>query len=300
MTAVVAQLADVHKRFGATEALRGVSLEVGRGEIVALLGPNGAGKTTAINLLLGLRRPDAGTARLFDRDPRQPAARRRIGVTPQETAFPLRLHGRDVIELVRAHFPEPMATTALIDQFGLGEFVDRQTGGLSGGQKRRLALALAFAGNADAVFLDEPTTGLDAGVRRELWRLMAEFAANGGTLLLTTHYLEEAEALASRVVLIDHGRIRMQGTVAEIRDRVGLKRVHLRAAKLPELSGVAEAESTEGRHVILTHDADGLVRELVASGAAFEDLEIRPVSLEEAVLTALGEADDGGYSTCSA
>ena len=295
MSTAVAELADAHKRFGATEALRGVSLTVAAGEIVALLGPNGAGKTTAINLLLGLRRPDRGTARLYGRDPRDPIARRNIGVTPQDTAFPARLHGGDVIELVRAHFPNPMATTELIERFGLADFVDRQTGGLSGGQKRRLALALAFAGNADAVFLDEPTTGLDAGVRRDLWRVMADFAASGGTLLLTTHYLEEAEALASRVVLIDHGRIRLQGGVEEIRARVGLKRVHLRAPELPELAGVTGSESVDDRHAILTKDADSLVRELVASGVVFRDLEIRPVSLEEAILTALRDDNgDGG------
>ncbi len=294
----VAELADVHKRYGATEALRGVSLTVAEGEIVALLGPNGAGKTTAINLLLGLRWPDRGAATVYGRDPREPGARRRIGATPQDTAFPLHLHGRELIELVRAHFPDPLATTELIERFGLSEFVDRQTGGLSGGQKRRLALALAFAGNGDAVFLDEPTTGLDAGVRRDLWGVMRDFAQRGGTLLLTTHYLEEAEALADRVILIDHGCIRLQGGIEEIRARVGLKRVHLQAPELPQLAGVAGAESVENRHVLLTEDADKLVRELVASGAEFSDLQIRPVSLEEAVLTVLGDKDgaNGGDS----
>ncbi len=297
MSPAVAELSDVHKRYGATEALRGVSLTVGEGEIVALLGPNGAGKTTAINLMSGLRRPDRGTARLFGRDPRDPVARRSIGVTPQDTAFPVRLTGREVIALVRDHFPDPVATPDLIGRFGLEEFVDRQTGGLSGGQRRRLALALAFAGRADVVFLDEPTTGLDAGVRRDFWDAVRAFAGNGGTVLLTTHYLEEAEALASRAVLIDHGRIRLAGGIDDIRARVGLKRVELCAPALPALDGVAGIGNTGDRHALLTRDADALVRELVARGVDFRDLEIRPVSLEDAITTALRDDDCADGST---
>tara|TARA_B100000676_G_C18070209_1_gene843774 strand:+ start:1534 stop:2211 length:678 start_codon:yes stop_codon:yes gene_type:complete len=221
----VAELIDVHKRFADTEALRGLSMTVMQGEIVAVLGPNGAGKTTAMNLLLGLRQPDQGTVRLYGQDPRNWCARRNIGVTPQDTDFPEALISREIIELVRTHFPKPASTSDLIERFGLEGFVDRQTGGLSGGQKRRLALALAFAGNPDVAFLGEPTTGLDPGVRRDFWRTMKDFANQGGTLLLTTHYLEEAEALASRVVLIDRGQILMEGNVEEIRAQVGLMRV---------------------------------------------------------------------------
>jgi len=190
--APVAELIDVDKSYGAVTALKGVSLSLAPGETVALLGLNGAGKTTAINLLLGLRRPDRGEVRLDGGDPRTPAVRAAIGATPQETAFPQRLRCTEVIELVRRHYPDPLPAAVVIERFGLGDFAHRQTGGLSGGQRRRLALALAFVGQGRAVFLDEPTTGLDADVRRSLWRVMRDYVAGGGALLLTTHYLEEA------------------------------------------------------------------------------------------------------------
>jgi len=289
----VAELVDVHKAYGEVEALRGVSLALAPGETVALLGLNGAGKSTAINLLLGLRRPDRGTVRLLGGDPRTPSVRAGIGATPQETAFPLRLKCREVIELVRRHYPQALPTAHVVERFGLDAFADRQTGGLSGGQRRRLALALAFVGQGRAVFLDEPTTGLDADVRRGLWRVMRDYVAGGGALFLTTHYLEEAQALADRVVLIDHGQVLLSGTVDEIRALVALQRVSLDAAELPALAGVVARQSDGGRHHLLTNDADALVRTLVGQGVPFRDLEVGPLSLEDAVLALLDRRKAG-------
>ncbi|SLN10950.1 ABC transporter ATP-binding protein [Oceanibacterium hippocampi] len=297
MAEIVAGLNAVTKRFGATQALDGVSLQVRKGEILALLGPNGAGKTTAMEIMLGLRRPDSGKAELLGGDPRDPSRRLGVGVTPQDAAFPPRLSGREVIELVRAHYPSPRPTDELIVRFGLGDFVDRQSGGLSGGQRRRIALALAFAGGAGLVFLDEPTTGLDADIRREFWAFLAEFAKAGNTLLLTTHYLEEAEALASRIVLLRTGRIAMTGSVAEIRNRVRARQVTFRAAECPTLPAVLAAETNGDCHRIVASDADRLVRALVQSGVAFRDLEVEPMSLESALRTI---GDDGeGASRCA-
>jgi ABC-2 type transport system ATP-binding protein len=211
-----AALRRVTKRFGETTALDTVDLEIAAGEVVALLGPNGAGKTTALSILLGLRRPDSGRAELFGRDPRQPSARAAIGVTPQDGGFPLTLRVGEVVDLVRAHFPRPASRQELLERFGLQGIARRQTGGLSGGERRRLSVALAFAGRPQAVFLDEPTTGLDVEARRAAWREIGLFAGEGGTVLLTTHYLEEAEALASRIVLIARGRIVAEGTSVEL------------------------------------------------------------------------------------
>jgi ABC-2 type transport system ATP-binding protein len=220
---VVAELRGVHKRYGTVEALRGVDLEVRPGELVALLGPNGAGKTTAVSVLLGQRRPDAGSARLFGRDPTGPAARRAVGATPQVTGFPDGLTVAEVVDLVRVHYPGPVATPELLARFGLAGVAGRRAGGLSGGQQRRLAVALAFAGRPRLVVLDEPTTGLDTEARRELWQVVRAFVADGGAVLLTTHYLEEAQALASRVVVLAGGTVIAHGSVDQITARAGLQ-----------------------------------------------------------------------------
>jgi ABC-2 type transport system ATP-binding protein len=216
---IAAALRAVSKRFGETAALDGVDLELRTGEVLAVLGPNGAGKTTALSILLGLRRPDSGRAELFGEDPRQPAARAAIGVTPQESGFPPTLRVREIVDLVRAHFPNSAPAAELLDRFGLAEISRRQAGGLSAGERRRLSVALAFAGRPRALFLDEPTAGLDVGSRRSVWREVQEYAACGQTVLLTTHHLEEAEVLASRVVLLARGRVVADGSPAELSGR---------------------------------------------------------------------------------
>ena len=291
---VVARLHGARKRYGDTEALRGVHLEVPAGRVLALLGPNGAGKTTAVQLLCGLRQADAGTVEVLGGDPRQPHTRRQLGVTPQETGFPEALKVREVVDLVRAHYPDPWPTDGLLSRFDLADLAGRQTGGLSGGQKRRLAVALAFAGRPRLVLLDEPTTGLDVDARRGLWRLVGEELAAGRTILLTTHYLEEAEALADHVVVLAGGLVRASGTVAEVKGRVELTRVRARFAVPPDaVPHVVRSAADGDRTTLFTADADGLVRHLVRTGADFSQLEVSPVSLEEAflVLTA-GEACD--------
>jgi ABC-2 type transport system ATP-binding protein len=209
---IAAALWRVSKRFGETLALDQVDLAVDAGDIVALLGPNGAGKTTALSILLGLRRPDEGRAEVFGVDPRRPSARVAVGVTPQESGFPPTLRVREIVDLVRAHFPDPAPTDELLQRFDLGGIERRQAGGLSGGERRRLSVALAFAGEPAAIFLDEPTSGLDVESRRAVWGEIDRYSADGGTVLLTTHYLDEAQRLASRIVLIARGRVVAEGT----------------------------------------------------------------------------------------
>jgi ABC-2 type transport system ATP-binding protein len=289
-TQAVAELRGVHKRYGKVEALGGIDLEIQPGELLALLGPNGAGKTTAVSILLGQRRPDAGSARLFGRDPTLPAARRPVGVTLQESRFPDNLTVREMVDLVRTHYPHPAATPALLERFGLSGVAGRRAGGLSGGQTRRLAVALAFAGRPQAVVLDEPTTGLDVEARHRLWEVVQAFVADGGTVLLTTHYLEEAQALASRVVVIAGGQVIAQGGVEDITGRVGLSRVRLRAPSLPELPGVTHVETDNGSYTLYTADPDGLIRTLALEGVAFTGLRVERASLEEAFLRLTGGA----------
>ncbi|WNM41615.1 ABC transporter ATP-binding protein [Micromonospora halotolerans] len=282
---ILARADQVSRRYGEVLALDRVDLTVRAGELVGLLGPNGAGKSTLLNLLVGLRRPTSGRVELLGGDPRDPASRRQLGVTPQETGLPGTLRVGEVVDFVSAHFPDPVPRGELLDRFGLSDQVRRQTGGLSGGQRRRLAVALAFVGRPRLVILDEPTTGLDVEARRTLWEAVRAFHAEGGTVLLSSHYLEEVEALAERVVVIGHGRVLADDSVAAIRDIVGVRRVSLVADDLPPLPGVVATEHTEGRTHLLTTDADQLVRDLVTAGVAFRDLEVRPTSLEEAFLT---------------
>ncbi|GAB2961685.1 ABC transporter ATP-binding protein [Nonomuraea fastidiosa] len=286
---VLARALEVTRRYGDVVALDRVSLDIGAGELVGLLGPNGAGKSTLLSLFAGLRRPTSGTIELLGGSPLDPVTRRGIGVTPQETGLPESLRVGEVVDFVCAHYPDPVGRKELLGRFGLDDLAGRQVGGLSGGQRRRLAVALAFAGNPRLVFLDEPTTGLDVEARHALWAGVTAFHDSGGTVLLTSHYLEEIEALAERVVVLGHGRVLADDTVNAIRGLVGVRRVSLVAERLPELPGVLGSERAGDRITLVTTDPDRLVVELVRSGAPFSGLEIRPTTLEEAFLTITGK-----------
>jgi ABC-2 type transport system ATP-binding protein len=234
---IAAALRGVSKRFGETVALDRVNLGIEAGEVVALLGPNGAGKSTALSILLGLRRPDEGRAEVFGVDPRRPSARIAVGVAPQESGFPPTLRVREIVDLVRAHFPSPAATDELLGRFDLAAIARRQAGGLSGGERRRLSVALAFAGEPAAIFLDEPTAGLDVESRRAVWTEIDQYSADGGTVLLTTHYLEEAERLAPKIVLLAHGRVVAEGTVDALAGQTraqGLEQAYLALTEAAE------------------------------------------------------------------
>jgi len=283
---ILARALDATRRYGDVLALDRLNLDVHAGELVGLLGPNGAGKSTLVNLLTGVRRPTSGRVELCGGDPRDPASRRSLGVTPQETGLPGALRVGEVVDFVRAHFPDPLTKDELLARFGLSDLVKRQTGGLSGGQKRRVAVALAFVGRPRIVFLDEPTTGLDVEARHGLWNGIREFHAGGGTVVLTSHYLEEIEALARRVVVIGGGRVLADDTVAAVRGLVDIRRVSLTLpVPVPDLPGVVGTERDGDRTHLLTVDADRLVRDLVTRDVPFTELEVRPTSLEEAFLT---------------
>jgi ABC-2 type transport system ATP-binding protein len=264
---------SVSKSYGEVCALDGLSFDVDRDEIVALLGPNGAGKTTALEIALGLRSADSGSVRLFGASPRNIAIRRRLGVTPQESGFPDMLRVDEIVSYVAEHYPDPASMSETLVRFGLEDLARRRAGTLSNGQSRRLALALAFVGNAEFVVLDEPTTGLDVESRRQLWDVVRSTAV-GRSILFTTHYLEEAQALATRILVIDHGRLLFDGEAQRLRERVGGRRVSYVGANGPV--------------AVTTGDADGYVRALVNSGTAFSELEISRPSLEEAFLSLTG------------
>lgn len=282
MTATLAELRDVTKRYGAVTALDGLTLAIEPGTTVALLGPNGAGKSTLIALVLGLRRPDGGTVRLLGGDPRRPRSRMGVGFAPQELGFPQTLRVREVAELVTRHFAAG-DTDEVLDAFGVLELGRRQVGGLSGGQQRRLAVALAFLGRARLVVLDEPTAGLDAEGRRAVWRAIEAARAREAAVLLATHDLDEAEAVASRVVALSGGRVAADGSVAAVKARAGRARVAFRAPPGPLPCWLQVEPGLDGRLVVQTADAGALVGRLVGAGVPLVDLEVRPLALEEAL-----------------
>jgi len=290
---MLARAVEVSRRYGDTLALDKVSLDIAPGELVGLLGPNGAGKSTLLSLLTGVRSVTSGRVELLGGDPRRPASRRQLGVTPQETGLPASLRVGEVVDFVRRHYSDPLPRDEVLAQFGLTELVRRQTGGLSGGEKRRVAVALAFAGRPRIVFLDEPTTGLDVEARRSLWDGIRHFHSGGGTVVLTSHYLEEVEALARRVVVIGGGRVLADDTVAAVRGLVAVRRVSLTSpVPLPVLPGLSATDREGDRWRLLTPDSDRLVRDLVAAGVPFTDLEVRPTSLEEAFLTLTDKSEE--------
>jgi ABC-2 type transport system ATP-binding protein len=280
----LARTLNATRSYGSVTALDGVSLDVPAGQLLGLLGPNGAGKTTLLQLLAGLRKPTSGTVELFGGDPREASRRRRLGCTPQETGLPPTLRVQEVVDFVAGHFDHPVPTGELLEQFGLTGLDRRQTGGLSGGQKRRLVVAVAFVGRPDLVLLDEPTTGLDVEARHALWDAVRIYHQGGGTVVLTSHYLEEVEALAERVVVIDQGRVRADGTLTEVRSLVPARRVRLRAPDLPDLAGVERSSHDGDLYELWTADSDALVRQLVTTGVPFRNLEVATASLEDAFL----------------
>lgn len=275
------------KRFGDHLALDSVSVDIRSGESVGLLGPNGAGKTTLLSLVEGLRAPTSGTVRLFGGDPRDARSRTRLGSTPQATALPETLRVTEVLDLVAAHYPNPAPRERIVDEFGLGELLRKQCGSLSGGQQRRVAVALAFVGDPELVLLDEPTTGLDVDGRRALWHAVRARQTAGCTIVVTSHHLEEIEELASRVIVMDRGRVRADDTLAAIVAGVSRRRVSLAGVDIDHLQRLdPDAVLTgEGNTVTaLVFDADAFVRALVASEAQFTDLTVRGATLEEAFL----------------
>jgi ABC-2 type transport system ATP-binding protein len=295
-----AELRDAVKTFGTVRALNGVSLAVQPGETVALLGPNGAGKTTAISLLLGLRAPTGGGAALFGRDPRDPASRRRIGAMLQESGVPATLKVREVVELFRRLYGQPLGVAAALGAANLADKANANVTTLSGGQRQRLYFALAIVGDPDLLFLDEPTVGLDVEARRAFWEQIGAMTGAGKTVLLTTHYLEEADALADRVVVIDRGAIVAEGSPAAIKARVGGKRIRfhtpdpaLDEAALRQLPGVGRATRADGAVELYSTQPEATLARLFAGGATLTGLEVVGAGLEEAFVSLTRGAQTG-------
>ena len=286
--AYVAEIHNVSQRFGPTYALRNVSFLVQAGEVVALLGPNGAGKTSLFDLLLGLARPSQGAITLFGYPPQHPEARRALGSTLQHSSFPETLTSREVVRFVQAHYPKHLGTEQLLRDFGLESLKEKPVGGLSGGQQRSLAVALAFAGCPKLVLLDEPTVGLDAEARRRLWRVIKRYAEAGGSVLLATHYFEEAEQLSDRVILLYEGKVITDNSLENLKAKTGGRLIRFNLGDESQL-GLLDDLNTESTHLdsgevkLYATDADLLVRELCARDIRFSNLTVSEIALEEMI-----------------
>ncbi len=287
------ELVGASKRYGNFEALKNVSFAIEKGSLVAMLGPNGAGKTTSINLMLGLRRPTSGKALIFGDDPRRIATRKRFGAMLQESGVPQLLKVTELVELFRSYYPKPLPTDQVVKLVGLEEKADTLVRDLSGGQTQRLYFALAICGDPEVLFLDEPTVGMDVEGRRVFLRAIRDFAAGGKTILLTTHYLEEADELAERVLVIDKGKVIADGSPQEIKSRVAGSKISFTSSASLEaaaLSGlpVSASDVSDHRVTLMTNDPQSVLRELFRRNVDMSNLEVRGADLEEAFLSLTG------------
>lgn len=293
---VVARLAGVDKRYGRLVALDQAELSLHRGELLALLGPNGAGKTTAISLLLGLIRADAGTVELFGLDPQCIDARRRIGVMLQHAELPPTLRVGELLRLTASYYPAPRSLAESAELAGIGDLLMRPYAKLSGGQQRRVQFALALCGKPELLFLDEPTVGMDIETRQKLWVAIRQLLADGCSVLLTTHYLEEAEALADRVCVMAHGRVIHESTVDALRARVALKRISCISSLGTDLvrtwPAVNDVQWLQGRLHISTAEAETVVRRLLNADPQLSELEVQRAGLAEAFTELTREAEE--------
>jgi len=285
---IAARLDQVSKNYGAVQALKNFSLDVRAGELTAVLGPNGAGKTTAIKLLLGLARPTSGRVSVFGGDPTAIETHLRVGAMLQVGRVPESLRVREHIDLFSSYYVRPLPMKQTLAIAGIENLQDRKFGALSGGQKQRVLFALAVCGNPDLLFLDEPTVGLDVEARHLLWEEIRQLLALGKTVVLTTHYLEEADALADRIVVINKGCMIAEGTPAEIKARTAGKKIRcitrLSAGAVRGLRNVVDVQEDRGTMVIHTSRPEDVLRELLSRDLDISGIEVVGAGLEDAFL----------------
>jgi ABC-2 type transport system ATP-binding protein len=282
-------------------AVRGIDITIEAGQTVALLGPNGAGKSTTIDMLLGLLPSDAGTIELFGMSPQQAVAAGAVGAMLQVGGVISDLNVRELLEMVASLYPTPLPVDEVVELTRIDDLVGRKTTKLSGGQTQRLRFAIGLISNPDLLVLDEPTVAMDVEARRQFWTTMREFAARGKTVLFATHYLEEADAYADRIILMAHGRIVADGPATEIKATVGLRTIR---ATLPDadvtalaaLPGVTNVETRGDGVIVNCSDSDRALRALLPAFPAARDIEVSGAGLEEAFLQLTADAPENDHS----
>ncbi|WUH37421.1 ABC transporter ATP-binding protein [Streptomyces sp. NBC_00444] len=301
-TASVVAFDQVSKVYGTVRAVDGLSLTLRPGETVALLGPNGAGKSTTLDLLLGLKQPDSGTVRVFGTGPREAIVAGRVGAMLQSGGLMDEVTVAELVRLACALHPKPYPANDVLARAGIAQIADRKVNKLSGGQAQRVRFALATAGDSDLIVLDEPTTGMDVTTRQAFWATMREQADQGRTVLFATHYLEEADAIADRVLVLHRGRLLADGTAAEIKAKAGARRISfdlsdgtLDEAALRALPFLTRLDVSGHTVRIQSADADATVHALYGLGAYPRNLEVAGLGLEQAFV-AITEAEEARIS----
>ena len=282
---------------GPVEAVRDVNAHVQVGETVALLGPNGAGKSTTVDMLLGLQEPDDGSVDVFGGPPQRAVGAGRIGAMLQAGGVLRDLTGRELLAMMAALYPDPLNVDEALRLARLSELANRRTERLSGGETQRLRFAVALVSDPDLLVLDEPTVGMDVESRHAFWTTVRELSQAGKTFLFATHYLEEADEYADRVLLMAHGRIVADGPPNEIKAIVGARTIRatlpgVPAATLAQLPGVTTAERRGDTVVLVCSNSDTALRELLASQPRAHDIEVRGAGLEEAFLQLTGVEEE--------
>jgi ABC-2 type transport system ATP-binding protein len=292
-------ITGLRKHYGEVRAVDGVDLTIAPGEVVALLGPNGAGKSTTVDMLLGLTKPDHGEVTVFGSPPREAVSNGAIGAMLQGGALLDDATVGEMVGMVASLHRKPMPVKEALDRAGIGDLAGRRSNKLSGGQKQRVRFAVALVSDPDLLVLDEPTAAMDVGTRREFWKSMYEYTASGRTVLFATHYLEEAEEFADRVILMRAGKVVADGSVAQVRALAGGRTVRavVPGATEPAIAGlpaVAEFELRGDRVAISSSDSDATLFALLASQPGAHDIEITSIGLEGAFLSLT--ADDAQES----
>jgi ABC-2 type transport system ATP-binding protein len=291
-------LVGLRKSYGATLAVDRVDLDVAPGEIVALLGPNGAGKSTTVDLLLGLARPDAGQATLFGLSPGRACAAGHVGAMLQSGGLPPEISVRELVGLMRSLYPRASELDEVLARAGVADLADRRTTALSGGQAQRVRFALALVPDPDLLVLDEPTAAMDVESRQAFWSAMRAWASSGRTVLFATHYLEEADSFADRVVLLRHGRVVADAPPAEIRAMAGGRTIRARLEtpliptieELADLAGVTHATVVGPAITLRCTDSDATLRAALARWPDLHDIEVSAPGLDEAFVALTSDA----------
>lgn len=284
----------LRKSFGPVVAVDSLDLSIAVGEVVALLGPNGAGKSTTVDLLLGLNRPDSGTVSVFGTEPAVAARTGRVGATLQAGGLIDKLTIRELIDLLRSFSPHPLPTDEVLERAGVADIAGRRTDKLSGGQGQRVRFAMAIAGDPDLLVLDEPTVAMDVSARRAFWSTMRDWTDSGRTVLFATHYLEEADAYADRVVLMARGAVVADGPTSEIKAAVGGRTIRASWSgadqqRLAALPGVTSADVRGESLVLQCSDSDLALRALLRLSKDIRNVEVSPAALEDAFLALTGD-----------
>ena len=292
----VVSFLNVSKHYGNLKAVDGLTLDLRQGETVALLGPNGAGKSTSLDMLLALRKPTSGKIEMFGSDPYHAVKSGRVGAMLQSGGLMPEVTVRELVTLVTTLQPKPEPVQTTFKRAGIAEFADQRVDRLSGGQTQRVRFALAICGKSELIVLDEPTTAMDVETRRLFWSSMKEEVAEGRTLLFATHYLEEADQAADRILVINRGRLLADGTPAEIKQRAGARRLSFKLDRVDEqyLLGLPGVVNLEVRHDLVqiqSSDSDATLYAVLDAGYRPREIEVTGLGLEQAFLAITAEDD---------